>query len=125
MIYPVASALSVGWAAIAFIIGISTYGTGLFTGDVLSSPQLFNFGLFLVLPIAFIWAVASMIWRNQEMRIVARQISDVASRLAEPEDLATDAVVNVSQAIRREVASVGDGIERALARASELEPRLG
>ena len=42
-------------------------------------------------------------------------------RLAEPETLATDQVVTLSQAIRREVASMGDGIERALARASELE----
>ena len=62
-----------------------------------------------------------MIWRTQEMRIVARSITDVAQRLSEPENIATDAVVNVSQAIRREVAAVGDGIERALARASELE----
>jgi len=30
-------------------------------------------------------------------------------------------MVTLSQAIRREVASMGDGIERALARASELE----
>ena len=42
-------------------------------------------------------------------------------RLAEPEALATEQVVTLSQAIRREVASMGDGIERALARASELE----
>ncbi|WP_348240419.1 hypothetical protein, partial [Salmonella enterica] len=30
-------------------------------------------------------------------------------------------VVNLSQAVRREVAAMGDGLERALARAGELE----
>src|SRR5690606_26529771 len=101
--------------------GLSAYGSDLFAGDVLSSARLLNFGLFLGVPIAFIWAIASMTWRSQEMRIVARQITEVATRLSEPENIATDAVINVSQAIRREVASVGDGIERALARAGELE----
>ena len=37
------------------------------------------------------------------------------------ETIATEQVITLSQAIRREVASMGDGIERALARASELE----
>ena len=54
--------------------------------------------LLLSVPIGFIWAIASMIWRTQEMRIVARSITDVAARLSEPENIATDAVVNVSQA---------------------------
>ena len=42
-------------------------------------------------------------------------------RLAEPESVAQDSIVTVGQAIRREVAAMGDGVERALARASELE----
>ena len=41
--------------------------------------------------------------------------------MAQPETAARDAVVNVGQAIRREVAAMGDGVERALARAAELE----
>ena len=45
----------------------------------------------------------------------------VAMRLAEPESVARDSIVTVGQAIRREVAAMGDGVERALARASELE----
>src|SRR6185503_2484015 len=89
--------------------------------DLLSSARFLNVVLYLAVPIALVWAIASMMWRTQELKIVARSITDVAQRLSEPEDIATDAVVNVSQAIRREVAAVGDGIERALARASELE----
>jgi hypothetical protein len=119
LIYPVAIALSLFWAVV--VIGISL-SNGVFSdGDFLSSARVLNTALFLFVPIGFLWAIASMIWRTQELRIVARSITDVAQRLSEPENIATDAVVNVSQAIRREVASVGDGIERALARASELE----
>src|ERR1700741_1119159 len=44
-----------------------------------------------------------------------------AQRLADPEEVARDSVVTVGQAIRREVAAMGDGVERALARAAELE----
>ncbi|MEQ9692548.1 MAG: antitoxin, partial [Bauldia litoralis] len=119
MIYPTAMTLSVIWAVL--VVGIALSSGTLFEGDFINSPQLMNFAIFLLAPIGFFWAIASMIWRSQEMKIVARQISDVAIRLSEPENIATDAVVSVSQAIRREVAAVGDGIERALARASELE----
>src|SRR5690606_15898458 len=35
--------------------------------------------------------------------------------------VARDSIVSVGQAVRREVAAIGDGVERALARASELE----
>ena len=65
--------------------------------------------------------MAVLVWRGQEMRIVSRTMTEVALRLAEPENIAKESVVTVSQAIRREVAAMGDGIERALARASELE----
>ena len=100
-------------------MGIS--GDAFSGGFALNTPSTLNFVLLLLLPIGFFWAIATMVWRSQEMRIVSRSITDLASRLSEPENIATDAVVNVSQAIRREVAAVGDGIERAIARASELE----
>ena len=72
-------------------------------------------------PVLFLFALAVLARRAQELRASARSMTQVAMRLAEPETLATDQVVTLSQAIRREVASMGDGIERALARASELE----
>ena len=75
----------------------------------------------LIGPIIFFLSMGSMARRSQEMRLTARSMAEVAIRLAEPETLATEQVVTLSQAIRREVASMGDGIERALARASELE----
>ena len=42
--------------------------------------------------------------------------SAVSSERAEPESLAQDRVMNVSQAVRREVQAMGEGIERTLAR---------
>jgi hypothetical protein len=74
-----------------------------------------------LLPVIFFFGVAHMAWRAQELRLIAQSMAQVAMRLAEPESVARDSIVTVGQAIRREVAAMGDGVERALARASELE----
>src|SRR5215207_2924343 len=86
-----------------------------------SNPALIGWLSVLLLPPVFFLVMGALIWRVQEMRYVARSMTQVAFRLAEPETLASEAVVSVGQAIRREVAAMGDGIDRALARASELE----
>ena len=59
--------------------------------------------------------------RLAELRQSAASIAHVAVRLAEPESMATDQISSLAQAIRREVASLGEGVERAFARAAELE----
>ena len=82
-------------------------------------PRISAFAL--IGPVIFFLSMGSVMRRAQEMRHTARSMAEVAIRLAEPETIATEQVVTLSQAIRREVASMGDGIERALARASELE----
>ncbi|MBV9066222.1 MAG: apolipoprotein acyltransferase, partial [Methylobacteriaceae bacterium] len=87
-------------------------------------PELGFAILGIVGPIVFMFVTALMARRAQEMRLTARSMTEVAIRLAEPETVATEQVVTLSQAIRREVASLGDGIERALARASELETMM-
>jgi hypothetical protein len=78
-------------------------------------------GAAALLPVIFFFGVAHMTWRAQELRLIAQSMARVAMRLAEPESVARDSIVTVGQAIRREVAAMGDGVERALARASELE----
>src|SRR6185369_1475622 len=72
-------------------------------------------------PIIFFYVVAHMRWRSQELRLITQSIAEVAMRLAEPETVARESIVTVGKAIRREVTAMGDGIERALARAAELE----
>ena len=75
----------------------------------------------LALPVAAMFGVADLTRRAQEMKTVAQSMAKMTMRMVEPEALASDAVFNLSQAIRREVAAMGDGIERAVARATELE----
>ncbi len=116
--------LSVVWLAIGGGILWSLYGPEIMgltsIEQLIQYPVLVGGGIAIILPIAFFWVLAVMIRRAQEMRIVARGMTEVALRLAEPEDIAKESVLSVGQAIRREVAAMGDGIERAMARASEL-----
>jgi hypothetical protein len=86
-----------------------------------SAALMIGLGAAALLPIIFFFGVAHMAWRSQELRLIAQSMAQVAMRLAEPESVARDSIVTVGQAIRREVAAMGDGVERALARASELE----
>ena len=72
-------------------------------------------------PVLLFYFLANMAWRGQELRMIAQSMAQVAIRFSEPEGLASDSVVTVGQAIRREVAAMGDGVERAIARAGELE----
>jgi len=72
-------------------------------------------------PVLLFYFLASLVWRGQEMRMIAQSMAQVAIRFSEPEGAAADSMVTVGQAIRREVAAMGDGVERAIARAGELE----
>ncbi|MGH6823787.1 MAG: apolipoprotein acyltransferase, partial [Methylocella sp.] len=84
-------------------------------------PQATLYLMTIAGPIVLFLVTVALLRRGQEMRLAARSMTEVAVRLTEPETIATGQMVTLSQAIRREVASMGDGIERALARASELE----
>ncbi len=77
-------------------------------------------GIGVVLPILFVFALAALHRRSRDLRNSARVMAEVAARLAEPESVGADAVFTLGQAVRREVASIGDGVERALSRATEL-----
>ena len=87
----------------------------------LDAPILAVLGRVFFAPIMFFYVLAHMVWRSQELRLIAQSMAEVAMRLAEPETVARESIVTVGQAIRREVAAMGDGVERALARAAELE----
>jgi Apolipoprotein A1/A4/E domain len=121
--YLVASIFSSVWVVGCLALSwayLSDLSTALGAGH---SPvaMMIGLGAAALLPIVFFFGVAHMAWRAQELRLIAQSMAKVAVRLAEPEGIARDSVVTVGQAIRREVAAMGDGVERALARASELE----
>ena len=86
-----------------------------------AAPIFIGLGALFLAPIVFFYALAHMVWRSQELRLIAQSMAEVAMRLAEPETVARESIVSVGHAIRREVAAMGDGVERALARAAELE----
>ncbi len=89
--------------------------------DFLVTPSMLTLTTIVTIPILFFFVLALLIRRAQGLRLVAQSMTEVAARLAEPEGVAKDAVASVGQAVRREVAAMGDGVERALARAGELE----
>ncbi len=72
-------------------------------------------------PVLLLWAFAVLMRRAQEMRNAASSMSEAALRLLQPDNVANESVTTVGRAIRREVAAIGDGVERAIARAGELE----
>ena len=123
--YIIAAVAAAWWVVMAVLIGYSrayqdiAQTNGMM--DLLDLPYFWLFFATLVLPPILFFLFAAMVRRTQEMRLVSRAMTEVTLRLAEPEGVSTDAIVSVSQAIRREVAALGDGIERAIARASELE----
>ena len=92
--------------------------------EILLRPETPLFLLAALGPIIFMFAFAALARRLRELRQSARAISQVAVRLVEPETVAGERVGTLSQAIRRELTSMGDGVERALARAAELETRV-
>src|SRR5262249_28561821 len=87
----------------------------------LTAPVLAMLGVVFFVPIIFFYVLAHMAWRSQELRLITQSMAEVAMRLAEPETVARESIVTVGQAIRREVAAMGDGVERALSRPAELE----
>jgi hypothetical protein len=121
--YIIASGAALTWA----IGGIATaylYSTEL--QDLFATPRIgFAATLAVIcaiaMPVIFFYVLAHMFNRAQDMRVVAESMAEVAMRLAQPESSARESIVTVGQAIRREVAAMGDGVERALARAAELE----
>lgn len=87
----------------------------------LSDPATLLWSGVALVPSLLFFGFAAMLRRAQEMRFAAQSMTEAAIRLMQPEEIATSSVTTVGRAIRREVAAMGDGVERVLARAGELE----
>ncbi|MBI4274517.1 MAG: hypothetical protein HY659_07435 [Rhizobiales bacterium] len=121
--YLIATACSAAWVlgCAVFAFAYSPELRAVLTASPLTSPAFYGLIAVLLAPVAFFYSTARMIVRSRELHAVAQSMAQVAIRLAEPESAARDSIVTVGQAIRREVSAMGDGVERALARAAELE----
>ncbi len=90
-------------------------------GDFIQHPVALIVAATVVVPIALFWFLALLVWRAQELRLMASAMTEVAVRLAEPDKMAEQSVASLGQTIRRQVAAMNDAISRALGRAGELE----
>ncbi len=124
-IYWIVSLVSIAWVAAAVALVDRLWTPSIWAmrslNDVLARPDLLMLVLAIVIPITLLWAFATMIRRAHEMSIAAQSMTEMAFRLAEPENMAQDRIMLVGQAVRHEVAAMSESIERTLARAVELE----
>lgn len=89
--------------------------------DFINDPFLIGAVLVAIIPTFIFFAFAIMVTRAREFKVAARAMTHVAIQLADPETRGTGKITTVGQAIRREVNAMNEGIERTIARASELE----
>ncbi len=120
--YGIAIAAAILWVAgcVAYAY-VSTGGNSAALGAFFAGPMLFWSIASIALPPVVFIVLAMMVYRGQEMRLASRSMIEVALRLAEPEANAKDSVVTIGQAIRREMGALGEGLDKAMSRASELE----
>lgn len=117
-----ATILSILWVAVAGTVAVLRYGPEMANiGQFAGTIEFIALVAIIALPVLGFFAVATLIRRAQDLRNAASSITQAAIRLAEPEVTAADKVASVGQAVRREVNALGDGLERALSRAGELE----
>jgi hypothetical protein len=117
------------YAAIAALVWVGVTGWLAWTtfapqgtlADLARQPNALIAAAGVILPVFLLFGFAVLLRRAQELRLTARSMTEIALRLAEPETNAQEAVVSVGHAIRREMAAVGDGLERVVARAGEIE----
>lgn len=121
----IALVLSLGWLALAGGITFLRYSAEAAkpggASGFLTSSEFAGLLALVGLPVIGFFAVAVLVRRAQELRVAATSMTQAAMRLTDPETTAADKVATVGQAVRREVNALGDGLERALSRAGELE----
>jgi hypothetical protein len=116
----IALVASLAWFVVGGILGyglISSQPGGVSDG----SPSTLTAAATILVPISIFWFLALLVWRAQELRLMASAMTEVAVRLAEPDKLAEQSVASLGQTIRRQVAAMNDAISRAIGRAGELE----
>ncbi|MGA7266509.1 MAG: hypothetical protein WBX21_02025, partial [Aestuariivirga sp.] len=119
--YYAAFALSLAWVAGWFFIFSST----LFGSQGAAAPEgmadTMTALALLVLPIGLIWVLAYFLWRASQLRQVSEVLMQSAMRLIRPQDIATEGLTTIAQAVRSEVDLLVGGVEHAVQRASVLE----
>ncbi len=116
-----AGVVSVAWFALCGWYGWQRAPQDFTVPERIFRPESVLFLLSALAPALLLFGFAALARRLADLRQSAASIAHVAVRLAEPESMATDQLSTLAQAIRREISSMGEGVERAFSRASELE----
>ena len=115
-----ASVLSLAWFVACALYAWQKYA-GQPWREALLTPEAGMIALGAIGPILVVFAFAAFARRLYELRLSAASIAQVAMRLAEPETSANENFITLSQAIRRELETLGAGVEKAYNRANELD----
>ncbi len=121
MPFLLAAVASLVWCGLCGYYGYQRRPEYISNTALILRPETVLFALCALAPIIIMFGFAALTRRLQELRQSAASIAHVAVRLAEPEAVAGEQFSTLAQAIRREVSTMGDGVERAFKRASELE----
>jgi hypothetical protein len=113
-----------GISALWFVGWVMAYGAQVsaeLSGAASASPILLQAAAVLVMPIIAIFAIAYFNWRAQQLRQVSEVLMHSALRLIHPQNLATEGLTSIAQAVRQEVDLLVGGVEHAFQRATALE----
>ncbi|HUR43144.1 MAG TPA: hypothetical protein VMZ01_03485, partial [Aestuariivirga sp.] len=113
--YYAAFLLSLIWIAGWFFTFSNTL-----TGGQGGLPETMRALALLALPIGIGWVVAYFLWRASQLRQVSEVLMQSAMRLIRPQDIATEGITTIAQAVRSEVDLLVGGVEHAVQRATAL-----
>ena len=114
--YYAAFFLSLAWIAGWFFTFSNTL-----TATAGTLPEIMRAIALLALPIGIGWVVAYFLWRAAQLRQVSEVLMQSAMRLIRPQDIATEGITTIAQAVRSEVDLLVGGVEHAVQRATALE----
>ncbi len=119
-VYYFATGISALWF-VGWLMAYSNQVSAELSGAVGASPILLQAAAVLVMPIIAIFAIAYFNWRAQQLRQVSEVLMHSALRLIHPQNLATEGLTSIAQAVRQEVDLLVGGVEHAFQRATALE----
>lgn len=122
-----AGIFTVAWVTLCIAIGLSLFNSGIVATESFSFtsiPVLFSIAAVLFVPCVLSWGVAVFLYRARELHQISLSLAYTALHLTQPEDMASESIATIGQAVRREVAAMGDGIDRAISRATLLESKF-
>jgi ribosome-associated translation inhibitor RaiA len=113
-----------GISALWFVAWLMAYNSVIVAqiGGVTQAPtDLLQAASVLIMPIIAIFSIAYFNWRAQQLRQVSEVLMHSALRLIHPQNLATEGLTSIAQAVRQEVDLLVGGVEHAFQRATALE----